>query len=1241
MIDRSLISTSYIAISPWDGISKIQPKVIEAGYAVVVDDDGFWGILTPQDIVQNNHSLVVDCIAPSPFISPNDTLRLALNLMETFKVNSIPCCGNGKFHGVITRSAITEHTLRCTEDLAEALDSVHLSNKKLEESERKFRHIVEIMGEGIAMVNNQEEFEFANAVAHNIFNQNSQRLKGHKVSSYLTKKEYKKFQEAAIIAQKKGKSTREIDILTKQGIVKTLLTTTTPKFDDYGIFIGTYCVFRDMTERKETLTALKEKTITLNERVKELNCLYNVSKLFENQNKSLDEIFKQLVKLIPKGFRYPNIACVKLTINAIEYKTPNCTDTPWKHTYSIISNGKQVGRITVGYTEKKQEIHEGPFHIAEINMLKAIAKQLGGVIERNENHEALIIKDLALASSLNAIAISDLEGNIKYINSAFLELWGYNNETEVIGMSLVKLWKNLDNVNEVRKQVIETGKHATTGIAKRKDGSFFHADTTSSLVYNEKNEPIAAIGVFVDITERMQAEDALIKSEKKYRLLVENLNEGVWQIDKFGYTVFVNSRMASILGYSVNEMIGKHLHNFMDDEGKSTAESNVKRRQSGISEQHDFEFIRKDKQKIYTILETSPIFDEFGVYQGAISGVLDITSRKNAELALQRSQRKLRAIIDNVPIVIFWKDINNRYLGCNRQFADYVGMTIEEVIGKTDADMPWGEYKENYIADDLEVFRTGKAKLNFEEQGGIVNGNPTWVRTSKVPLLDTNNSIVSVIGMFEDITKQKKVNEELEAYRNHLEQLVNERTFELKEAQRIGKIGSWKYNNITKELSWTDEVYRIFEKTPNTFTPTYSSFTNCLNKNYKAAFKNTYETSLKKKKPYTLEYQITTQSGKTKWLFQQGENHFNSEGQHTLTIGTVQDITHRKNLELELKQKDEEFELFFENINEVVLILDANGNTVYTNSIFEKIFDISITEQQKKPLAYFRNIHPEDISGFTDFIINQTDNPDSQKSSTIEFRVNQKNGSTLWLMVKAIPVFSNNKEFSRLIMLFSDITHQKMMHREILNAIVTAEEKERTRFAQDLHDGIGPLLSTSKLYLQWLKRPDTVSKKDNLLIQAENTIEEAIKCTREISHNLSPSLLTRYGLISALNSFVNRVKETQSLNINFTHNVKLRLQHQTETSIYRVVTECINNVIKHSDATVLSVDIKQLPKKLVISIKDNGEGFNLNEVLLKKQGLGIINMNNRIDTLEGKISINTAPGEGTFINIEIPINTSI
>ena len=136
---------------------------------------------------------------------------------------------------------------------------------------------------------------------------------------------------------------------------------------------------------------------------------------------------------------------------------------------------------------------------------------------------------------------------------------------------------------------------------------------------------------FTDITDRKKAEEKLKESEEKYRLIVENAHEGIWAIDGDAYTTFVNNRMAEILGYSIDEMLGKHLYSFMDEDGVKIAEINLKRRQMGIKEHHDFEFLRKDGTKIFTRLETSPILDEKGEYRGAMAFIIDITERRIAE----------------------------------------------------------------------------------------------------------------------------------------------------------------------------------------------------------------------------------------------------------------------------------------------------------------------------------------------------------------------------------------------------------------------------------------------------------------------------------------------------------------------------------------------------------------------------------------------------------------------------------
>ncbi len=147
--------------------------------------------------------------------------------------------------------------------------------------------------------------------------------------------------------------------------------------------------------------------------------------------------------------------------------------------------------------------------------------------------------------------------------------------------------------------------------------------------------------VVLESSERKAMEQSLGKSEAMYRQVVETLNEGIWAIDKNANTTFVNQRMARMLGYTIEAMLGKSLYDFMDAAGVKIARHNMKRREQGITEQHDFEFLRKDGSRIYTTLETAPMTDAQGNFAGAIAGIIDITRRKQVEQQLKDQKQAI------------------------------------------------------------------------------------------------------------------------------------------------------------------------------------------------------------------------------------------------------------------------------------------------------------------------------------------------------------------------------------------------------------------------------------------------------------------------------------------------------------------------------------------------------------------------------------------------------------------------
>ena len=187
------------------------------------------------------------------------------------------------------------------------------------------------------------------------------------------------------------------------------------------------------------------------------------------------------------------------------------------------------------------------------------------------------------------------------------------------------------------------------------------------------------VAVFEDITKRKQTEDALKKSEMKYRQLVDLAQEGIWAIDADANTTYTNPRMAEMLGYTLEEMMGRHLFSFMDERGKEIAQIGLDRRAKGIKEQHDFEFLRKDGKRIYASLETSPIMDEAGNYTGALAVVADITERKQAEEALQLKNLVFQASIAANSIA----DLSGNITEANDAFLRVWGYpSKDEVIGK-------------------------------------------------------------------------------------------------------------------------------------------------------------------------------------------------------------------------------------------------------------------------------------------------------------------------------------------------------------------------------------------------------------------------------------------------------------------------------------------------------------------------------------------------------------------------------
>ena len=215
---------------------------------------------------------------------------------------------------------------------------------------------------------------------------------------------------------------------------------------------------------------------------------------------------------------------------------------------------------------------------------------------------------------------------------------------------------------------------------------------------------------------------------------------------------------------------------------------------------------------------------------------------------------------------------------------------------------------------------------------------------------------------------------------------------------------------------------------------------------------------------------------------------------------------------------------------------------------------------------------------------------------------------------------------------------KKANETRVFSAIIKTEEKERHQFAKELHDGLGPLLSSVKMSLSSLSRKIEKENNVKILNNAENLIDESIGSLKEISNKLSPHVLNNFGLLKALKSFINKLQIMDEPKIHLNHNIEgRRYSYNVEVVLYRVICELIANTIKHAQAGNIYLDLYEKEHTLEIKYIDDGIGFDVDNQLLKDNGLGYANIDSRIKSIKGEYEVFTSPNEGFSIDINVNI----
>ncbi len=591
-----------------------------------------------------------------------------------------------------------------------------------------------------------------------------------------------------------------------------------------------------------------------------------------------------------------------------------------------------------------------------------------------------------------------------------------------------------------------------------------------------------------------------------------------------------------------------------------------------------------------------------------------------------RTLQAYQAAVD-VAAIVSITDTTGKIIYVNDKFVEISKYRAEELIGQTHKIVNSGFHPDDFFSNLWETI-TGGHPWRGEIRNRDKEGNFYWVDTVITPVLDHKGKIFQYLSVRNLITRQKDSEEKMKGFQQELIQRENQ----LKEAQQVSKTGSWYLDIVRNSLEWSEEAYRIFGIPQGTIM-TYQSFLEKVHPLDRELVNNAWEAALRGA-PYEIEHRIITPKGE-KWVREKAKLEMDAQGQFIKGIGTVQDITEKKADEESLKISETLYKNLFNNSpfpigildKKTLQFLDVNDTAVchygYSKPEFLQLtaFDIRVRDEH-------------------DALIQQIQSGDYSGNKKIRRHL-KKNGEIICVEPSITEI--NYKGKDAFLISINDVTENLNIHeqllearvrqqKEISRAVIEAQEKNREWIGRELHDNVNQLLVASNMYLKNIKHK--TSHTDEYVTKSIEIINEAIGEIRKLSWSLVPPTLDDIGLKDSIENLLHYLPmENKSVECFIDINESL-LPEGVKINIYRIIQEQVNNIIKHSHATNVKINMKQFDHTIALEISDNGIGFDTRH---KAGGIGLNNIIRRTEVYDGKVAITSSPGKGCTVAIKFDV----
>ena len=746
-----------------------------------------------------------------------------------------------------------------------------------------------------------------------------------------------------------------------------------------------------------------------------------------------------------------------------------------------------------------------------------------------------------------------------------------------------------------------------------------------------------------DITARVNAEMALEESEERFRILYDQSPDMYVSVSpQNGSVLLCNETLLTKTGYSADEIIGHHVHNLYHDdcldEVKEVFQEFVEK---GKILDRELIIKRKDGSKINVSLNVDSVRNSEGEIRYSISSLRDITERKQAEKEIREKEEKFRGLFDTMSSGVVVYDVVDEgedfiITDCNPAVETIERVKKEDIIGKRVTQVFPGVKDFGLFEVFQRVSRTEEPE-NFPQAEYKDERDPGSWRDNWVYKLPGGG----IVALYNDITERKQA-----------EKKILKNQYYLTKAQEIGKIGTWELDIQNDILIWTDETYKIFgvplgtemnlERMLNCVHPDDQEF---INEKWNAALKN---------EPYDIEHRIVVNDD-IKWVREKADFEFDSDGNPALAIGFAQDITERKQVERKLSHSHELMTYIIEHNRSSIAVHDNDLKYIYVskryleeyyvkdpNIIGKHHYDVFPDLPQK-----WRDVHQKALAGKISFGENDPYYRDD--------------GSVDWTRWECRPWYEEDGTIGGIIVYTEVITDRILAEQEkdnlleqvqiandrlqaLSRELIKSQEEERKRISQELHDELGQALTAINLDLNILEReldPD-ISQDIKTRLSAMRTIaSELDRKVGDLALGLRPSMLDDLGFIPTLNWYIGRFSQRAEIEVEMDIiGQEKRLTSVIETTLYRITQEALTNVAKHAKAKNVVLKFNLQKESVILNIIDDGRGFDYNEFQNQQappQGLGLLGIVERISLVGGNCEIHSKLGEGTRIEIEIPI----